>query len=571
MTTDNKRLTIPKPLAKQAGELDDRLHAAKGVRTLLRKVFPDHWTFLLGEIALYSFIILILTGIFLTLFFQPSMSDVIYHGSYTKLDGVRMSQAYESTINISFDVRGGLLMRQIHHWAADVFLAAILCHLLRIFFTGAYRKPRETNWLIGIVMFTLGILEGFLGYSMPDDLLSGTGVRIAEGVLLGIPVVGTYLSFFLFGGQFPGTEFVVRFYIIHVLLIPGLLLALISAHLFLMVHQKHTQMPGPGRTNANVVGQPMYPYFMIKTGAFFFFVFGVLALLATFAQINPIWEVGPYTPTAISAGSQPDFYMGFLEGSLRMFPSWTWDIGGHTIAWNSLIPALVVPGLIFTALGIWPFLESWATGDKSYHNVNQRPRNAATRTAFGMAGITIYGILWLEGANDIIADHLQIPLYLTTEIARWAIFIGPVLVFWATRRICFGLQRRDASMLAHGVETGIIQQLPNGAFVELERPLTEDEVPAIAASPPAAAITARQVDDNGLPEPALRGARGKLQAQVHEIFAEGISLAPPADGHGNGHGSGNGHAAIDGESERAAVGGGGTPQVEDGNATEDRE
>ncbi len=506
MTTDNKRLTIPKPLAKQAGELDDRLHAAKGVRTLLRKVFPDHWTFLLGEIALYSFIILILTGIFLTLFFQPSMSDVIYHGSYTKLDGVRMSQAYESTINISFDVRGGLLMRQIHHWAADVFLAAILCHLLRIFFTGAYRKPRETNWLIGIVMFTLGILEGFLGYSMPDDLLSGTGVRIAEGVLLGIPVVGTYLSFFLFGGQFPGTEFVVRFYIIHVLLIPGLLLALVSAHLFLMVHQKHTQMPGPGRTNANVVGQPMYPYFMVKTGAFFFFVFGVLALLGTFAQINPIWEVGPYTPTAISAGSQPDFYMGFLEGSLRMFPSWTWDIGGHTIAWNVLIPALVVPGLIFTALGIWPFLESWATGDKSYHHVNQRPRNAATRTAFGMAGITIYGILWLEGANDIIADHLQIPLYLTTEIARWAIFIGPVIVFWATRRICFGLQRRDASMLTHGVETGIIRQLPNGAFVELERPLTEGEVEEIAAPPPAAAITAREVDDNGLPEPC--GAPG---------------------------------------------------------------
>jgi ubiquinol-cytochrome c reductase cytochrome b subunit len=573
MTTDNKRLTIPKPLAKQAGELDDRFHAAKGVRTLLRKVFPDHWTFLLGEIALYSFIILILTGIFLTLFFQPSMSDVIYHGSYTKLDGVRMSQAYQSTLNISFDVRGGLLMRQIHHWAADVFLAAILCHLLRIFFTGAYRKPRETNWLIGIVMFTLGILEGFLGYSMPDDLLSGTGVRIAEGVLLGIPVVGTYLSFFLFGGQFPGTEFVVRFYIIHVLLIPGLLLALVSAHLFLMVHQKHTQMPGPGRTNANVVGQPMYPYFMIKTGAFFFFVFGVLALLATFAQINPIWEVGPYTPTAISAGSQPDFYMGFLEGSLRMFPSWTWDIGGHTIAWNSLIPALVVPGLIFTALGIWPFLESWATGDKSYHNVNQRPRNAPTRTAIGMAGITIYGILWLEGANDIIADHLQIPLYLTTEIARWAIFIGPVIVFWATRRICFGLQRRDASMLTHGVETGIIQQLPNGAFVELERPLTEAEVAEIAAPPPSptAAITAREVDDNGLPEPALRGARGKLQARVHEIFAEGISLAPPTNGHGNGHGSGNGHPAVDGEGERAAVGGGGTPQVEDGDATEDGE
>jgi ubiquinol-cytochrome c reductase cytochrome b subunit len=564
MTTNNGRLSIPKPLAKQAGELDDRFHAAKGVRTLLRKVFPDHWTFLLGEIALYSFIILILTGIFLSLFFHPSMSQVVYHGSYTKLNGIRMSDAYASTLNISFDVRGGLLMRQIHHWAADVFLAAIICHLLRIFFTGAYRKPRETNWLIGLAMFTLGIFEGFLGYSLPDDLVSGTGVRIAEGVLLGIPVVGTYLSFFLFGGQFPGTEFVTRFYIIHVLLIPGLLLALVSAHLFLMVHQKHTQMPGKGRTDYNVVGQPAYPYFAIKTGAFFFFVFGVLALLATFAQINPIWQVGPYTPVAISAGSQPDFYMGILEGSLRMFPSWTWDIGGHTIAWNVLIPALVVLGIMFTALGAWPFLERWATGDHAYHHVNDRPRNAPTRTAFGMAGVTAYGILWLEGANDIIAVHLQISLYLTTEIARWAVFIGPVIAFYVTRRLCLGLQRRDAQMLTHGVETGIIVQQPNGAFVELERPLTEEEIAAVAAKPPVPlAALPPAVDENGVPEPALRGVRGKVQARVHEVFAESISLAPPADGHGNGHGDGhavteggNGHAVTEGEGERATVGGG---------------
>jgi ubiquinol-cytochrome c reductase cytochrome b subunit len=560
MTSTNERLSIPKPLREQGAGLDDRLHAAKGVRTLLRKVFPDHWTFLLGEIALYSFIILILTGIFLTLFFNPSLSQVVYHGSYTKLNGVRMSQAYESTLHISFDVRGGLLMRQIHHWAADLFLAAILCHLLRIFFTGAYRKPRDTNWLIGIAMFTLGIIEGFLGYSMPDDLLSGTGVRLAEGILLGIPVVGTYLSFFLFGGQFPGTEFVIRFYIIHVLLIPGLLLALVSAHLFLMVHQKHTQMPGKGRTERNVVGQPAYPYFAVKTGAFFFFVFGVLALLATFAQINPIWQVGPYTPVAISAGSQPDFYMGFLEGSLRMFPSWTWDIGGHTVAWNVFVPALVVPGVIFTGLGLWPLIERWATGDRGYHNVNDRPRNAPTRTAIGMAGITVYGVLWLEGANDLIAEHLQIPLYLTTEIARWAVFVGPVIAFYVTRRICLGLQRRDAQMLTHGVETGIIVQQPNGAFVELERPLTEDEIAVIAARPPAPlAALPPAVDENGVPEPSMRGVRGQVRAKVHEVFAEGISLAPPADGHGNGHAAidgGNGHAVTEGEGERATVGGG---------------
>ncbi len=526
---------VPGVLRKIGGDLDDRFHAAAGVRTLIRKVFPDHWTYLLGEIALYSFVVLILTGIFLTLFFQPSMTQIVYHGSYTKLDGVRMSQAYASTLNISFDVRGGLLIRQIHHWAADVFLAAIICHLLRNFFMGAYRKPRETTWLIGLAMFTLAIFEGFLGYSMPDDLLSGTGVRIAEGVLLGIPVVGTYLSFFLFGGQFPGTEFVARFYIIHVLLIPGLLLAMVSAHLLFVIVHKHTQMPGKGRNEGNVVGQPIYPLFGVQTGAFFILVFGVLAVLGTFAQINPIWQVGPYTPTAISAGSQPDFYMGFLEGALRMFPSWTWDIGGHTIAWNVFVPALVVPGLLFTGLGLWPAVERWATGDRGYHHMSQRPRDAPTRTAIGMAGVVFYGVLWLEGANDLIADHLQIPLYLTTEISRYAIFIGPAVAFWLTRRLCLGLQRRDAGTLAHGVETGIIRQLPTGGFVEVKRPLTEDEQAKVVSVPPPSVMPPPgETDSNGL---------GKLQTQAHELFAQGISLAPPANGHGNGHGGDtpNGH------------------------------
>src|SRR5580693_7784758 len=275
-------MSVDRALESTGNWLDDRLHGARGVRVLLRKVFPDHWSFLLGEIVLYSFIILLLTGTFLTLFFQPSMTDVIYHGSYVKLDGVRMSQAYASTLNISFDVRGGLLIRQIHHWAADLFVAAILAHMLRIFFTGAYRKPREVNWLIGIVLFTLSLLEGLFGYSLPDDLLSGAGLRITEGVLQSIPIVGTYLSFFLFGGAYPGTDIIPRMYILHVLLIPGLFLALIGAHLFIMFHQKHTQMPGKGRTNENVVGAPTYPFFMAKTGAFFLFTFAAVSLAATF-------------------------------------------------------------------------------------------------------------------------------------------------------------------------------------------------------------------------------------------------------------------------------------------------
>jgi quinol---cytochrome-c reductase cytochrome b subunit len=537
--------------------LDDRLRTAAPVRRFLRKIFPDHWSFLLGEIALYSFIILLLTGTFLTFWFQPSMTEVPYHGAYLPLHGVRMSEAYASTLNISFDIRGGLLMRQIHHWAADLFMAAIMVHMLRIFFTGAYRKPREFNWLIGIVLFTLGMLEGLFGYSLPDDMLSGTGLRITQGVIQSIPVVGTYMSFFLFGGQFPGHLIIPRLYIIHVLLIPGLLLALITAHLFFMFHQKHTQMPGKGRTEANVVGAPMYPYFMAKTGAFFFFIFAVLALLSTFAQINPIWLYGPYNPSGITAGSQPDFYMIPLEGALRAAPSWSWNVLGHTFAFNVFIPALVPLGLIFGGAALWPFIEQWITGDKREHHVNDRPRNAPTRTAIGMATVTFYGLLMLEGGNDIIAYQLNIPLYLTTWIARVAIFVGPVIAYWVTKRICLGLQRKDAHLLAHGVETGIIRQLPSGEFIEVTRPVPE-EVRAVletnrAGAPQLTAATTG-ADDDEVPAPGTRGAMRRLRVRLNRVLTEGIPLE--GNGHGNGYG---GHAALTaGEPGRAELEQGGT-------------
>jgi ubiquinol-cytochrome c reductase cytochrome b subunit len=519
--------------------LDDRLHGARGLRTFLRKIFPDHWSFLLGEIALYSFIILLLTGTFLTLFFQPSMTDVVYHGSYTPLDGVHMSEAYASTLNISFDVRGGLLMRQIHHWAAILFVAAIMCHMLRVFFTGAFRKPRELNWLIGVVLFTLAFTEGLFGYSLPDDLLSGTGLRILEGVLLSIPIVGTYLSFFLFGGQFPGHVIIPRLYIIHVLLIPGLLLALITAHLFLMFFQKHTQMPGKGHTDKNVVGQPMYPYFMAKTGAWFFFIFGVTAALSTFAQINPIWIYGPYNPSGISAGSQPDFYMGFLEGALRMWPSWRWNVLGHTFAFNVFLPAFVPLGVLITGLALWPFIEQWITGDKREHHVNDRPRNAPTRTAIGMAGVTFYGILWLEGANDVVASQLSISLYLTTEIARYAIFIGPAVAYFVTKRICLGLQRKDAHLLEHGVETGIIRQLPSGEYTELTRPVSDDLRAKLEARTGLPELEPAVPDGDEVPAPAARSGMGRLRLRLNRVLTESIPL-PTGNGHGDGHGNGHG-------------------------------
>ena len=542
-------------LAGVGGYLDDRLRGAKGLRTFMRKIFPDHWTFLLGEIALYCFIILLLTGTFLALFFKPSMTDIVYHGSYVKLDGVHMSEAYASTLNISFDVRGGLLIRQIHHWAADLFMAAIMAHMLRIFFTGAYRKPREINWLIGIVLFTLGLVEGLFGYSLPDDLLSGAGLRITEGVLQSVPIVGTYLAFFLFGGPYPGNQIIPRMYILHVLLIPGLIMALVGAHLFIMFHQKHTQMPGKGRTDKNVVGAPMYPYFMIKTGAFFFFTFAALALAATFAQINPIWLYGPYNPLDMSAGSQPDFYMGMLEGALRIMPAWQWVIAHrYTVAFNVFIPALLPLGIVFTGAAVWPFLEQWITGDKREHHVNDRPRNAPTRTGLGVAMVAFYGVLWLEGANDLIAVHLHVALYTITEIARVAVFVVPILAYIITKRTCLGLQRKDLHLLEHGVETGIIRQLPSGEFIEETRPVS-DEVRARLARPSFPELPAAEADaDADVPAPAMRKGMGRVRARLNKIVSESVPAS--GNGHGgNGHGGDGGHA-IENGSVPAAIGAG---------------
>ncbi|MFS2293064.1 MAG: ubiquinol-cytochrome c reductase cytochrome b subunit [Actinomadura sp.] len=507
--------TAPKAVEGTLGFIDERLGSTSFFRRNVKKVFPDHWSFMLGEIALYSFVILLLTGTFLTLWFKPSMTEVVYDGSYTNLQGVTMSEAYASTLHISFDVRGGLLMRQIHHWAAILFMASLVAHMLRVFFTGAYRKPRELNWLIGLGMFTLGIVEGLFGYSLPDDLLSGTGLRITQGVAESIPVVGTYLYMFLFGGEFPGQDIIPRLYMLHILLIPALLLGLITAHMMIMWHQKHTAMPVKHQTEKQVYGYPFYPVFMAKTGAYFLFVFGVTALFGAFLQINPVWLYGPYDPGAISSGSQPDWYMGFLEGSLRIMPAWEINAWGHTLSLSVLIPAALPLGIIMTGAAVWPFVEQWVTGDKRQHHVNDRPRNAPVRTSVGMAAVTFYGLLWLAGANDILAERFDISLFATTWFFRVMIFVGPVAAYVITKRICLGLQRRDADSVAHGVESGVIVMSPEGGFSERHEPPRDEEL-HVLLSKKKVRPGAPEKDARGIP--AAKGPLGHLRSRLNRAW-----------------------------------------------------
>ncbi len=521
VATSNSSTAAPAAKPGKVGAVanwaDERLGLATAMKKNLRKVFPDHWSFMLGEIALWSFVVLLLTGVFLTLWFTPSMGEITYQGSYDELRGVHMSEAMASTMNISFDVRGGLLMRQMHHWAAMLFIASMMIHLLRVYFTGAHRKPRELNWVIGCLLLLLGTLEGFTGYSLPDDLLSGTGVRAADGFMKSIPVVGTYLSFFLFGGEFPGESIIPRLFTAHVLLIPGLLLALIAAHMLLLVYHKHTQWAGPGRTEENVVGFPMLPVYAAKAGGFFFIVFGVTALMGALISINPVWKYGPYDPTKVTAGSQPDWYMGWPDGALRIMPGWESAFMGVTLSWNVFLPIIVLPGLMFTILLLLPFIEAWITGDKRDHHLLQRPRNAPTRTATMVALMTFYGLMWAAGGNDIIAILLDLSINQITYFMRVAVFVGPVIAFMITRRWCISLQRHDNETLLHGYETGIIMRSPEGGYTERHLPISESS---------AYTMTARDRDEvyeleserdaNGVAAPG--GRLNKLRAKLSRLM-----------------------------------------------------
>jgi ubiquinol-cytochrome c reductase cytochrome b subunit len=458
-----------------ANYIDERTSISGAVKFLGRKIFPDHWSFMLGEIALYSFIVILLSGTFLTFFYDPSMVEVHYDGSYVPLKGIHMSAAYSSTLNLTFDIRGGLLMRQVHHWAALLFVAAIGLHMLRVFFTGAFRKPREINWVIGFVLFILAMAEGFTGYSLPDDLLSGNGLRIIDGMIKAIPGMGTWISYLLFGGEFPGNDVIPRLYVLHIMLLPALVIALIAIHMVLLIINKHTQFAGPGRTNDNVVGSPILPVFAAKAGGFFFLVFGIIMLIASLFTINPIWNYGPYDPSPVSAGTQPDWYIGFADGMLRLMPSgWEFVVDGYTWSLNLLVP-IVVLMLFIVIVMVYPFIEAWVTGDKREHHIAERPRNQPTRTAIGAAGVTFYAVLWAGAASDLIATHFRTTIEGVILTLQIMLFVAPIAAFWMAKKIALALQRKDRELVLHGYESSRIVRLPGGEYREIHTPLDEFE------------------------------------------------------------------------------------------------
>ena len=421
--------------------VDDRLGIARVTRAFLDKMFPDHWSFMLGEIVLYSFVVLIATGIFLTLYYVPSTTEIVYHGTYRPLEGQRVSEAFNSTMNISFAVRAGLFVRQMHHWGADVFIAAMVVHMGRVYLTGAFRRPRELNWYVGVSMLVLVIFEGFFGYSLPDDLISGTGLRIAYSIVESIPFVGSYLASFTFGGNFPGgSALFSRMFVVHVFVIPILLFLLVGIHLGLLFANKHNQFRGSGRTEHNVVGSPFWPVFAAKTTGFLLMITGALGLMAAFIQINAILQVGPYEASKIPYAVQPDWYMGWIDGATRIMPSWEWSAWGHTVPLEVFLPAVVLPGAVFSIAFFWPAIEARLTGDHDVHHLLHRPSSRPRHTAFGAGFFSLLAVLLLASSTDVLANYLHLSLNATLWTMRVLVFVVPPFVAYVTWRLCHELQ-----------------------------------------------------------------------------------------------------------------------------------
>jgi ubiquinol-cytochrome c reductase cytochrome b subunit len=469
---------------------EQRLGAAQGIKAALRYVFPDHWSFLLGEIALYAFIVLIGTGIFLTFFYEPGDTQVVYHGSYALLYGQQMSEAYRSVLNLSTTVPAGLLMRQVHHWAADVFVAAIVLHLIRIFFTGAYRKPRDFNYYIGLLLLMLAILEGFAGYSLVDDLLSGMGLAIAYAVALSIPFIGAQLAYLVFDGPFPGSSsFLPRLEIVHVLLIPAALTVLITVHLAMIARQHHSQFPGPGRRERNVVGTPMWPAYALRSIGLLLAITGILFLVGGLIQVNPIWQWGPFHPYLSENGAQPDWYIGWLIGALRLMPNFEPAIGNHTIIPNPFWGGAFFPLVVFGVMFAWPSIERRVTGDRLRHDLLERPRDRPIRTAIGAAFLSWVVIIFAIGSTDRLFLRLDISYKAQIHFWRVGVWVLPIVIFFITRSACRSLQRSSAHPF-RAWQGEVIGRDPDGTPQILAD--SPDRVEAPASEPPVGTVPGQE-------------------------------------------------------------------------------
>ncbi|MDP3951967.1 cytochrome b N-terminal domain-containing protein [Microbacterium sp.] len=496
------------------------------ISELRGRAVPVHWTNLFGVITVASIAVLFVTGVMLMFVYVPSSEVVKYRGDFSPLVGVEVSRAFDSVMRLSFDIPGGLMLRQLHHWAALLVPASIMLQLLVSFFTGAFRRPRRGSWVALFLLLIAVLAGGWSGYALPDDALSGTGLRIVHGIVHSIPFVGTWIASFLFGGEFPST-IIENLNLIHVAVVPAALLLLIAIRARSAYRNRPPQFAAGGREEDNVVGIPILPRAAARSGGFFSIVVGVLVLMAAAVQISPVWAYGPADPGTVSAGSQPDWYTGFLDGALRLVPpGWEFVLFDRTFTLALLAP-LVVIGAFLLIVAVYPFLEGWLSKDKTDHHILDRPRNTATRTGIGVAGMMFYGVLWLAASADVMALVFQLSFESVIVTLQVALIAGPVLAFMLTRRICLALQKKDRDLVLHGYETGRVVRLPGGEFVEVHQPLDEQERWRLAAHAHPEAIDARPSESGQLS--LVERMRAALAAMFYADRVEKADSAGPGE------------------------------------------
>jgi ubiquinol-cytochrome c reductase cytochrome b subunit len=351
-------------------------------------------------------------------------------------------------------------MRQVHHWAALVFVASIVAHMMRVFFTGAFRRPREINWMIGVTLLVLAIGMGFTGYSLPDDLLSGTGLRIAYSAVLAVPFLGPYLAFLVFGGEFPTEGIISRLFVMHVMLLPAILIVLIGAHLAILWRRAR------GRTETNVVGKPFWPSQVFKSTGLLALTGALLALLGGIVQINAVWNYGPFRASAVSGPSQPDWYVGWLEGSIRLFPSFEPRLFGITIP-SMFIPGVVIPGIGFTLMALWPFIDRrFITRDYAAHHLLDRARDVPIRTALGVATALYVFLLTLAGGDDVLALTFDVSFGVMVWALRVGLLVIPLVGGVLTYYLCAGLRSSELHPFRRAKPI-VLRRTPEGGFEEI--------------------------------------------------------------------------------------------------------
>ena len=408
--------------------LDDRLRLRAPGRKTANKVFPDHWSFLLGEVALFALLLLVLSGFFLTMFYRPSTAPVLYTGSSELYEGRVLPAAFESIVRMSADVTGGLFMRRIHRGASHLFIGSIVLHMLRVLLTGAFRRPRELNYLLGIGLLTLAFAAGFTGYSLPYDQLAGSGIRIAFSELLSFPYIGDRLAFWIFGGTALTEAAIPRFFVFHVMLLPAIIIGGVAVHLAIVVRQRHTQFPRAGVDGHRfVVGKPLWPIQFAVSTTLILWVGGVLALSAVLIPWSDVLIVGPYRAGQVGNNAQPDWFLFWLEGALRIFPPIEFEVLGFVVS-GPFVAGILMPGLLFGLLAAYPWIERRVYGLTGDWHVLQNPLEIPLRAAIILGTFSFVLLLSMAATNDIIALLTRIPIEAVTWFYRITCLLAPPLL-----------------------------------------------------------------------------------------------------------------------------------------------